>query len=474
MRRTVFALLFTQVALAGVVSGQSLKYDISVRRLPSNGTGLQTVIGIPRQQAVCLSGEGHLVAFNRDRYLYLTHDRGATWVDTLDILAEGYFHEHFAVWKDTVYVFSPNGSNNSSAKVKIISTNNGQLALVANITLTIPNYSASGDGIIASGSFSGAGSNGMVMLLRSGSTQRAGHYAFSNNRGRTWGSFADSLGGYRSGLTRIGLVSVGDSCMALIYDGGNLDVWHFRPSSLTWTLENGGHFISGSTQRAFSAAVVNDTIWASITNGNVSRILVNKRRLGTGPVTQDTLWSGPAAYLSGPEYIGYTALQVVEQLNTVVCWYVHPDNGTAGSASSKLYLRIWYDGHWSDEQLISNVGGAANLTAPFVVPASHGSYAYVEFLNSNGMNLAAVNIGACSCNCPTLGNVNHSPDCLVTISDVAFLVDRLFISEEPLACPQEGNINLSPDGQVTIADVASLVDHLFITQEPLPPCTQAF
>ncbi|MCX6835086.1 MAG: hypothetical protein NTW07_08135 [candidate division Zixibacteria bacterium] len=474
MRRIVFALLLSQVVLAGVVFGQDLDYSISVSRVPSNGTGLQTVIGIPRQQAVCLSADGHLVTFNRDRYLYLTHDRGATWIDTLDILPEGYYHEHFAVWKDTVYVFSPNSSNNSSAKVKIISTNNGQLALVANVTLTIPNYSASGEGIIASGSFSGVGSNGMVMLLRSGSTRRAGHYAFSNNRGRTWSSFVDSIGGYHSGLERIGLASVGDSCMALIYDGSNLDIWHFRPSNSTWSLETGGHFISGSTQRAFSAAVVNDTIWASITNGNVSRVLVNKRRIGTGPVTQDTLWSGPAAYLSGPEYIGYTALQVIEQLNTVVCWYVHPDNGIAGSASSKLYLRIWYDGRWSDEQLISNVGGACNLTAPFVVPASHGSYAYVEFLNSNGMNLAAVNIGACRCTCPTLGNVNHSADCLVTISDIATLVDHLFISKVPLACPQEGNVNLSPDGLVSISDVSTLVDHLFISKRPLPPCSPGF
>jgi hypothetical protein len=259
------------------------------------------------------------------------------------------------------------------------------------------NYAASGEKILASGMFSGAGPDGMVMLLRSGSTARAGHYAFSSDRGRSWGSFMpDSVGGYSSGMTRIGLVPVGDSCMALMYDGSNLDIWHFHPSDSSWTLEGNDHFINGPTQRAFSAAVWRDTIWASITNADVSAVFVSNRQLGSGSISTDVLWSGPSAHSSVPEYIGYTALQVVEALNTVVCWYVHPDNGGAGFSASKLYMRVWQAGAWSPEQLVSDRAGAANMTAPFRVPASHGNYAYLEFEDYDGVHVAAVQIGGLS------------------------------------------------------------------------------
>ncbi len=76
----------------------------------------------------------------------------------------------------------------------------------------------------------------------------------------------------------------------------------------------------------------------------------------------------------------------------------------------------------------------------------------------------------CCCTGPTLGNVDASPDNLVTMGDLTVLIDHLFISLDPLNCPEEGNVDLSVDGLVTMGDLTILIDHLFISLTPLPPC----
>jgi parallel beta-helix repeat protein len=74
------------------------------------------------------------------------------------------------------------------------------------------------------------------------------------------------------------------------------------------------------------------------------------------------------------------------------------------------------------------------------------------------------------CMCSTVGNVDRSEDCLITMSDLTVLIDHLFITLAPLVCVDEGNIDMSPDGLVTMGDLTVLIDHLFITLAPLSPC----
>jgi hypothetical protein len=74
------------------------------------------------------------------------------------------------------------------------------------------------------------------------------------------------------------------------------------------------------------------------------------------------------------------------------------------------------------------------------------------------------------CVCPTVGNVDESADCLVTMSDLTVLIDNLFITLTPLVCPEAGNVDQSPDGLITMSDLTVLIDNLFITLAPLPPC----
>ncbi len=70
-----------------------------------------------------------------------------------------------------------------------------------------------------------------------------------------------------------------------------------------------------------------------------------------------------------------------------------------------------------------------------------------------------------------VGNVDCSPDDLVTISDLAVLTDLLFVNwDEPPCCLGEANMDMSADGRITMGDLTVLIDHLFISFNPLPPC----
>ena len=75
-----------------------------------------------------------------------------------------------------------------------------------------------------------------------------------------------------------------------------------------------------------------------------------------------------------------------------------------------------------------------------------------------------------SCCIGTVGNVNLDPGELVTIGDISFLIDHLFITGARVPCETEADINQSgglhpvqgPGGDLTIGDISILIDHLFI------------
>ncbi len=77
---------------------------------------------------------------------------------------------------------------------------------------------------------------------------------------------------------------------------------------------------------------------------------------------------------------------------------------------------------------------------------------------------------ACCCVCPTVGNIDGSADCLVTMADLTSIISHLFILIEPYDCPPSANVDGSPDGLVTMGDLTVLIDHLFISLQPLGPC----
>jgi len=74
-----------------------------------------------------------------------------------------------------------------------------------------------------------------------------------------------------------------------------------------------------------------------------------------------------------------------------------------------------------------------------------------------------------------VGDANFNGEYEPTISDVAIIIDHLFLSGRSLACYEEADANQSgglvPEpSDITISDVSILVDHLFISGTPLPEC----
>lgn len=74
-----------------------------------------------------------------------------------------------------------------------------------------------------------------------------------------------------------------------------------------------------------------------------------------------------------------------------------------------------------------------------------------------------------------VGDVNALGGDEPTISDVAVMIDMLYISGLEINCLTEADINLSGGGSpvatdITLGDISILIDHLYISQNPLPDC----
>ena len=79
-------------------------------------------------------------------------------------------------------------------------------------------------------------------------------------------------------------------------------------------------------------------------------------------------------------------------------------------------------------------------------------------------------IGDACCCVGMVGNIDGSPDDLVTLGDLTALIDVLFISLNPANCPDEANVDMSGDHEVSLGDLTKLIDYLFISLKPLSQC----
>ncbi len=68
------------------------------------------------------------------------------------------------------------------------------------------------------------------------------------------------------------------------------------------------------------------------------------------------------------------------------------------------------------------------------------------------------------------GNTNCSGDGEMTLADIAKLIDRVYLSKQPLCCEASGNTDGSEDGLMTLADVTRLIDRVYISKSPTAVC----
>ncbi len=68
------------------------------------------------------------------------------------------------------------------------------------------------------------------------------------------------------------------------------------------------------------------------------------------------------------------------------------------------------------------------------------------------------------------GNANCSDDGKLTLSDITRLIDRVYISNDPLCCEATGNTNASVDCKLTLSDITVLIDAVYISQAQPADC----
>ncbi len=68
------------------------------------------------------------------------------------------------------------------------------------------------------------------------------------------------------------------------------------------------------------------------------------------------------------------------------------------------------------------------------------------------------------------GNIDNSPDDVVDISDLVYLIDYMFANGPAPVCPEEANLDGDALQTIDISDLVYLVDFMFQNGAPPPPC----
>jgi hypothetical protein len=143
--------------------------------------------------------------------------------------------------------------------------------------------------------------------------------------------------------------------------------------------------------------------------------------------------------------------------------YVDSDSDSFGAAVDPGHLRL--DGLCSTGYSVNNLDCDDN--AAFRYPGA-------DDLPDDAIDQNCDGVDATCCS-GKVGDVNGVGGDKPSISDIATLVDHLFVTGSPLGCRQEADVNQSGGRypalkDLTISDVQALVDFLFITHTPLKVC----
>lgn len=76
-----------------------------------------------------------------------------------------------------------------------------------------------------------------------------------------------------------------------------------------------------------------------------------------------------------------------------------------------------------------------------------------------------------ACCCLNRGNVDGTANGSVNVSDLTYLVNRLFKSGPAPGCPSQANVDASANGSVNVSDLTYLVNFLFKSGPQPPACT---
>ncbi len=133
----------------------------------------------------------------------------------------------------------------------------------------------------------------------------------------------------------------------------------------------------------------------------------------------------------------------------------------------------------SDEEInwqVISAGGTDGSSTSFVLKATVGQTTTGTGSSTNlglGHGFWQEHGGGGCCGLYTggiTGNANCSADGKLTLSDIARIIDRSYISRVPLCCEASGNTNGDAECKITLSDITALIDAVFISKTPPAAC----
>jgi hypothetical protein len=68
------------------------------------------------------------------------------------------------------------------------------------------------------------------------------------------------------------------------------------------------------------------------------------------------------------------------------------------------------------------------------------------------------------------GNADCSDDGKRNLADITRLIDRVYVSKEPLCCEENGNTSGDEEGKINLSDITKLIDHVYVSKAETAPC----
>jgi hypothetical protein len=68
------------------------------------------------------------------------------------------------------------------------------------------------------------------------------------------------------------------------------------------------------------------------------------------------------------------------------------------------------------------------------------------------------------------GNTDCSPDGACALSDITKLIDRVYLSKQPLCCESAGNVDGDLEGAMNLSDITKLIDYVYLSKTAPANC----
>lgn len=183
----------------------------------------------------------------------------------------------------------------------------------------------------------------------------------------------------------------------------------------------------------------------------------------TGPVPM-TVSTDTAVFFQDTlnKIIGYSYPDTLAAVFLLFEGDIMPDNWTDSSRPfDGTHTRYLLEG----AQFMGNDSLHIQDSIMFYVGEGRLIYAQV---GTDGLTLIPARIEGVDLCCKTRGNVDHSEDQEISISDLVYLVNYYFLNGAPPACFDEAD--LDADFELSITDIVRMVDFMFLSGPPPIPC----